>query len=133
MRTGIYPLDNKAISKESLIPAEVFFVSSECDKEDINIAQNENHSDDLQAELGSDVVDLNTDTCIDKQLNKNETDLNDNDIFGSKLKELFDTKRQKDKNIKKRRNDSEIVAGKHITERPIHSNLVSYREQSAPT
>ena len=90
MRTGIY-LDNKAINKESLIPAEIFCVSTECDKEDLNIEANENYSDDLQAELVSDVVGLNTDTCTDKQLNKNETEFNDSDIFGSKLKELFDT------------------------------------------
>ena len=41
MRTGIHPLDSKAINKASLIPAEVFCVSSECDKRNLNIETNE--------------------------------------------------------------------------------------------
>ena len=45
----------------------------------------------------------------------------------------MDTKRQKDENIKNRRNVSEVVAGKPITESPIQSNLASYREQSTST
>ena len=69
---------------------------------------------------------------VDKQLNEIEA-VYDDDIFDSKLKHLLDTKRQKDENIKKRRNVSEVVAEKPTTESPIQSNLVSYREQSTST
>ena len=130
MRTGIYPLDSTAINKESLIPAEVFRIASESDKQGLNIQNNELHSDSSQADVSSDVVDLNT--TVDKQLNENDA-VYDADIFDSKLKQLLDTKRQKDENIKKRRNVSEVVAGKPITESPIQSNLASYREQSTST
>ena len=82
-------------------PAEVFCVSSKGGKEDLNIEKNKNHSDDLQAELASDVVDMNTDTCTDKRLNQHQTEVYDSDIFGSKLKDLFDTKRKNNENRKK--------------------------------
>ena len=111
MRTGIYPLDSTAINKESLIPAEVFCIASESDKQGLNIQNNELHSDSSQADVSSDVFGLNT--TVDKQLNENDA-VYDDDIFDSKLKQLLDTKRQKDENIKKRRNVSEVVAGKPI-------------------
>ena len=85
-----------------MIPAEVFCVSSKGGKEDLNIEKNENHSDDLQAELYSDVVDIITDTCTDKRLNEHQAEVYDSDIFGSKLKDLFDSKRQKNENRKKK-------------------------------
>ena len=76
---------------------------------------------------------MNTDTCTDKRLNEHQAEVYDSDIFRSKLKDLFDSKRQKNENRKKRRIVSDIVAGKPITECPFLSNLVSYKEQSAST
>ena len=97
-------------------------------RQGLNIENNELHSDSSQADVSSDVVGLNT--TVDKQLNENEA-VYDDDIFDSKLKQLLDTKRQKDENIKKRRNVSKVVAGKPVTESPIQSNLASCnREQS---
>ena len=76
---------------------------------------------------------MNTDTCTDKRLNEHQAEVYDSDVFGSKWKDLFDTKRQKNANRKKRRNVSDIVAGKPTRESPFKSNSVSYKEQSAST
>lgn len=124
-RSGIYPLDSTAINQDSLIPAEVFCSDEMCDVREPNGTDSE-----IISEVSE--VNCNTNENVIEEEGRDQVSSQKaaRDFLDSKVKKLFEVKRKSENSIKKRRNISEIIAGKAITESAIQSKMINFVEES---